>query len=121
MTHCGWSNYETWAVNLWLGNDAESEQHWRERARLAFAEAPESRQVKDWNFTPAVAARIRLAEELRDAVRGASPLQEPTLYADLLAASLGEVDWYEIATDWLADLTADSHEPGGDGVGEAYD
>ena len=27
----GWTNYETWLVNLWLGNGGSGE-HWREQA-----------------------------------------------------------------------------------------
>ena len=29
----GWTNYETWAVNLWLGNEQGSHEYWQEQAR----------------------------------------------------------------------------------------
>ena len=29
----GWTNYETWATALWLDNERESYDYWREQAR----------------------------------------------------------------------------------------
>jgi hypothetical protein len=28
MSYNGWTNYETWAVSLWLGNEESSYRHW---------------------------------------------------------------------------------------------
>ena len=30
-TYQGWTNYETWAVNLWLDNEEGVHDYWRER------------------------------------------------------------------------------------------
>jgi len=30
----GWTNYETWAVKLWMDNEEPSYRYWRERAEL---------------------------------------------------------------------------------------
>ena len=31
-TYNGWTNYETWLVNLWMSNDEGSYNYWNERA-----------------------------------------------------------------------------------------
>lgn len=95
----GWSNYETWAVNLWLTNEESSQRHWRERGeearRLAESEP-------DDVLTKEERAKIALADQLRDEITEASPLADSaTLYEDLLGAAFSEVDWAEIAQAFL--------------------
>ena len=107
----GWTNYETWAVALWLGNDRASYEHWREQTRRHRREAPTCRQVLGGAWTPEQAARFNLADALREEVTEAAPLDEPTLYADLLRAVLDEVDWQEIAEHMLADEKDDEDQP----------
>lgn len=96
----GWSNYETWAVNLWLTND-QSRMH---RCRTLAAEAehlgPDCTQVRDSVWTPEEASVFLLADRLKELVEKHNPLAaKPSAFADLLAAGLERVNWHEIARD----------------------
>jgi hypothetical protein len=91
----GWTNYETWAVNLWLNNEEPSYRYWTERAR-------------SWKGREDDACQF--AEELKGSIREGNPLEEPSLYADLLSAALSEVDWLEIAQSYLDDVEEEPAE-----------
>jgi hypothetical protein len=49
------------------------------------------------------AAKIDLADQLQQEICKKSPLQESSLYNDLLTTALDEVNWPEIAGNWLED------------------
>jgi hypothetical protein len=93
----GWANYETWAVKLWLRSSRSSRSYWTEQAR----ELHGSHTAVD-----------QLSDQLKDKLIDASPLQEPSVYADLLNAALSKVDWYELARSYLDQLDEEksSHE-----------
>jgi len=75
----GWPTYETWLVNLWLGNDPATDATCRELAAWADSAAG-------------------AAEALKDLVEEGSPFQEQSgLYVDLLGAALARVDWRALA------------------------
>lgn len=76
-THNGWTNYETWAAYNWLSNDEES---YRECRRLC-------RFCSDYES----------AENLRRYVVEGLPDLENGLAADLLNASVSEINWSELA------------------------
>ncbi|MHA1289420.1 MAG: DUF7249 family protein [Candidatus Thorarchaeota archaeon] len=67
----GWSNYETWAVNLWLTNDQATYQ--------MVSSLPSAEAIKDF------------VSQWRHQVCLPSGL-----FADLLTTSLQRVNWYEI-------------------------
>ena len=100
----GWTNYETWAVALWLDNDAATHNYWREEAARHVQEAADCEMVQKDVWTAADAARFNLAEQLNDEMTDASPLEDPSVYSDLLQAALDEVDWKEIAENMIGDL-----------------
>ena len=102
-TYNGWSNYETWAVNLWLSNEEGSYRRWTARARELLAECPDP--------APDRSALTRLAGELKEAVTEECAIRTATLAADLMNAALGEVDWYEIARSWIEDQTPPAPKP----------
>lgn len=87
----GWSNYETWVTNLCIDNDEGSQDYWNERAQEIYEEAEEERF-----FTRFESARSTLADEMKEQHEENAPTVTG-VYADLLNASLGEVDWHEIA------------------------
>ena len=104
----GWTNYETWLVNLWMDNEQGSQQFWHDAARECWAESGPKHP------NPFVAdhegnARILLADRLKDEHEEARP-ETTGVFADLIGAALAEVNWYEIAQallDTVKEETAD--------------
>ena len=84
----GWSNYETWAVALWIDNEESNQDYWNARATEICSAHP----------------ILDLADELKEAFEEGNPLEEAGVYRDLLNSALGKVDWYEIAKTINADL-----------------
>ena len=87
----GWSNYETWAVALWLGNDPYTEA--------------ESRRIAQKGET------YEASKELKEWVLEANPMLDMNgkcsdsgidygLFSDLLTSALSEVNWYEIVENF---------------------
>lgn len=100
----GWKNYETWAVALWIGNEKGTYETSREMTR-SYAESA----VDETYATAAQVARYALADALREWVtEDMLPNLEATLAADLLNAAVSEVDWHEIAENYLSDLEMES-------------
>ena len=88
----GWTNYETWAVSLWLGNEEESYHYWRAAAERHRQNADEPHK--------AVAS---FAVQLQDDIEYAAPEVGPNVYSDLLSAALTAVNWQEIAEHLLVE------------------
>lgn len=109
-TYNGWSNYETWAVGLWLDNEEGSYHHTRTLARIAQREAGRSQAVKDWGWTHEDAATWQLAKMIQDFIEEHDPVPTATLYADLMHAALCEVNWREIARHYLEDVANDEQQ-----------
>ncbi len=93
----GWSNYETWVVNLWMDNDQCDHDYWLEIAKECDARCN------------SIDAGIDLAEQLEQSYKDhmqdvlVAAKQEASVWADLLGAALNEVDWREIADALLAE------------------
>lgn len=78
QTYNGWTNYETWVVNLWLTND---------RSTYDFVEELLLQHPQDYE-----AAKV-----LKDFVEEINPLQEDAnMFSDLLRSAIGEINWLEI-------------------------
>jgi aromatic ring hydroxylase len=73
----GWSNYETWVVNLWITN---TQQYCEELCRIVSSKD----DLRD------------KAEALEDWLRFEYDGEYSSLWADLINNSLAEVNWYEI-------------------------
>lgn len=89
----GWTNYETWLVNLHLSNDQGLSESitWT---------------LQDVQSSFGADAYGRGSDALKAATEELLPLDSDNLFAsDLLNAALGEVDWYEIAQNWMDELT----------------
>src|SRR3990167_8223763 len=100
--YSGWTNYETWLVALWLGNDESLKELAKEAAEDAVANHNVTCKPPIWTLEQA--ARFTLADALKDWVEDMSHAEDPrpgvagTLWADLIGAALSEVDWEEIAS-----------------------
>src|SRR5215471_15834749 len=100
MSYNGWSNYETWAVNLWIDNDEGTQTLWRENANDVMRA---SRMYPSGGFTVSETARLNLTAALKDWAEESMPDLGASVWADLLNAALSEVDWSEIADNMLGD------------------
>jgi hypothetical protein len=94
-TYNGWTNYETWCVNLWIDNDKGSQDFVRDQAREFYDEA-KADTVGHVVWTQSETARFRLADWLKDHWEENRP-ELPDAYGDLLGGALGAVNWDEIA------------------------
>ena len=97
----GFVNYETWLVALWISNDRKRSESYRLLAKLIVASGKQSR---DERISTAAGRRNILAINLRRCIEEHSPVRNhTTLYADLMNAALGEVDWHELADELMSE------------------
>lgn len=114
-TYNGWSNYPTWCVNLWMGNDRGMYEAALEIAREEIKDAPDCIQVREGTWTIEQAQRFNLADhyrewieemgiEVEDQRNGEILNGQPNGFgADLYGWALQHVDWHEIADAWISD------------------
>jgi hypothetical protein len=103
-TYNGWKNYETWSVALIVDND----QGLYNERRAIVRDAIENHKESEY-WTEEEATRYGVADAIKEWIEGAAetdvvpdfPLSY--LWSQLLAAALSEVDWHEIADNWIED------------------
>jgi chemotaxis protein MotB len=95
------SGLHTKMVSDWLHADPEEYGYWKDNAdRIRKATADKSPNPED--PTAADAAAIdRLAEMLNSELYAQMPLTEHGVYRDLLLESLSNVDWEQLAEDFI--------------------
>jgi hypothetical protein len=93
----GWTNYETWCVNLWIDNEEHSQRYWQRQAEEAL-----------WAYEGPDDAVPILAEWLQDWHAEGKPKAEG-VYGDLLRAALSEVNWHEIARHYIEAVQEESN------------
>ncbi len=97
----GWTSYPTWHVNLMWSNDQGDYQHWTETAQ----------SILDENEGDKKQAKVALAELMEASVdEGFEALDIPMFYNALLGSAIEDVDFWEIAESWLADLEYEPEE-----------
>ena len=94
----GWTNYETWAVNLWITNDQDTYNFWRETAEECLKEAkPTLTKEGKEIISKQEQARFNLADRLEEYHVEEIRPELDDVYDDLLGAALSSVNWSEIA------------------------
>lgn len=106
----GWKNYETWVTALWIDNDEGSYKESRALVESARIDATDERE--EWWSDEMAANRIifRAADfleawveqDFQDCV--AEMAEGHRVFGDLLGYAFGQVDWYEIAENYLGEL-----------------
>lgn len=91
-TYNGWTNYETWVVNLWMDNEKGQQDYWIEEVQAA---------IKQEDAVSALSDRIKDEHEeaCQQMLEQANFQSGP--FADLLNGALSEVNWREIAQFWI--------------------
>ena len=108
----GWTNYETWVVNLWMDNEEGTYDYWREVAEDVYNN--QARDNTTVGMTRMDEAVYLLADRLKDdhEDRKDSILENADLtasvWADLLGAALAETNWREIAEHLLENVEVDA-------------
>lgn len=106
----GWTNYETWVVNLWMDNEEGSHDYWVRMARYIYEHEAEEQK----HFSQMEDATCLLAEHIKDHYADAKDeiLEEMKLtasvWADLLGAALSETNWTEIAKHLLENVEVEA-------------
>lgn len=96
----GWTNRETWLVNLWIGEGAIGDPHGVDEQGRYFAERYEKSS-----------ASYRMAAWLKEQVSElACGHVGDGLAADLLGAALASVNWDEIAEHYVEDAIRNEEE-----------
>jgi len=93
ITYNGWTNYETWCVNLWMN---EEESYYSELSQNVWDEAK-----ADDIFTKEQRAVYNLADMLSGKFKQENPLAQNSIYTDLLNAAISSVNWDEIAKNMI--------------------
>jgi|6_EtaG_2_1085325.scaffolds.fasta_scaffold33342_2 hypothetical protein len=100
----GWTNYQTWAVKLWLDNDEGTVDLQRELLEQA-QNTPFVEGYSDW--TRKITTRYILAALLKDYVTDNNPLDieavPVSMYTDLMGSAIDDVNFREIAEHIIDD------------------
>lgn len=95
----GWTNYETWVVNLWMDNEEGTHDYWLKESKHF---------SKMDNAVYLLADRLKNDhEEAKDEILERLELTS-SLWADLLGAALSEANWREIAEHLLENVTVEA-------------
>ncbi len=92
----GWTNYETWLVNLWMDNEEGSHRYWSVVAHDSIQEHKCDEEPENWYYFE------RVLKEFLDDIGEGDTGRLYGMAADLLNAAISEVDTRAIAQSWVA-------------------
>ena len=100
-TYNGWSNYETWAVGMWLdGNYTGSVTY-----EYAIETVRDALERSTFNvLSGQMNDRYEVSQALKTWVREDNETEDASLAADLLGAAFDSVNWYELADAWIQNV-----------------
>lgn len=96
-TYNGWTNYETWLVALWMDNEHGTYSDRCEMAEFIWRRSDEDNEDRSRD------ARIKMSDWVESYVRDMVPNSLPGFISDLVGSALSDVDWREIADNWLSE------------------
>lgn len=102
----GWTNYETWNVSLWIDNEQGSYEMFQEVTRNAInAVCAQDKDGEDLPLTDDQRhdAILVVAASIESWVDENTPEISSGFIADILGAALSEINYYEIAENWVKD------------------
>lgn len=103
----GYSNYATFGVAVVIDNDPDWSKQVRDSAERIAATIEEHENVQSGIWTAEQAARFELADHLKDFAQQLCERGNPSLLgAQMIQAGLAEVNWHELADDYLGELGA---------------
>jgi hypothetical protein len=95
----GWTNYETWNVALWWGESGMDGYWYGEAESLLDAADEDADDYEDDVIR-------ELADRMKDETTEEMPVVTG-MWADLLMAAIGSVNWREIAEGVIEEVMAD--------------
>ena len=98
----GWTNYETWAVMMWLESDEGESEYWNNRAHKLATDPEELTYRNEFMKDGQKLQQYQLSQELKDYCDNQLPILEGWA-ADILEAGFGSVDWDDMAKHLLYD------------------
>ena len=87
-------NTFTWLAKIWIGNDENSYRYYRDLAADLYG-----LELGDVN-----AVTSALADAIRDDIEMDMPLEDASFYSDCLSSAINQVDFWDIAHDFLEDV-----------------
>lgn len=117
----GWTNYPTWAVNLWLSNDQGLNDSTldvvanyydgaeRDENVLPTMDSAGNMRAPIWTLAQCQRFRVTDAlkewiDELRENEQRTGFLPTASIFTDLLGWALSSINWDELAEGWIITL-----------------
>ena len=108
MTYNGYSNYETWAVQLWIDNTESKSAYWRRLAEEVYnhqaSEQVHFSKIEDATYILAEKLKEKHNDQMERILNDANVTG--TVWADLLNASVCAVNFHEIAKNLMESVVA---------------